>query len=135
MRYGSTRGGLLDISSAQAIKMGIAPDGGLFVPNEKVSVDLDFIKSLVNDTYQQRAEKILSLFLTDFKNEELAECVAKAYGDNFSTPEVAPVVRLHEHLHMLELWHGPTCAFKDMALQILPHFIVKSIEKTGKRQK
>lgn len=133
MRYGSTRGGLLDISSAQAIKMGIAPDGGLFVPNEKVSVDLDFIKSLVNDTYQQRAEKILSLFLTDFKNEELAECVAKAYGDNFSTPEVAPVVRLHEHLHMLELWHGPTCAFKDMALQILPHFIVKSIEKTGEK--
>ncbi|NLZ52422.1 MAG: threonine synthase, partial [Thermoanaerobacteraceae bacterium] len=133
MRYGSTRGGLLDISSAQAIKMGIAPDGGLFVPNEKVSVDLDFIKSLVNDTYQQRAEKILSLFLTDFKKEELAECVAKAYGDNFSTPEVAPVVRLHEHLHMLELWHGPTCAFKDMALQILPHFIVKSIEKTGEK--
>lgn len=133
MRYKSTRGGLFDITSSEAIRIGIAPDGGLFVPNERVSIDLNFIESLVNVTYRERAEKILSFFLTDFSKEELSECVAKAYGENFSVPEIAPLVRLHEHLHMLELWHGPTCAFKDMALQILPHFMVKAIEKTGEK--
>lgn len=133
MKYNSTRGGLSDITSAEAIKMGIAPDGGLFVPGENVNIDMNFIESLINDTYQERAEKILSFFLTDYEKKELGECVAKAYGSNFSTPEIVPVVSLHEHLHMLELWHGPTCAFKDMALQILPHFMVKAIEKTGEK--
>ena len=133
MKYESTRGGLKDISAAQAIKTGIAPDGGLFVPMRKVTVDLEFIKGLVDDTYQQRAFKILSLFLTDYDQDELESCIHKAYGDQFSSPEIAPVVRLHEQLHMLELWHGPTCAFKDMALQILPHFLVKAIEKTGEQ--
>ncbi|MBP7176252.1 MAG: threonine synthase [Thermoclostridium sp.] len=133
MNYESTRGGLKDISAAQAIKMGIAPDGGLFVPMQKVTVDLEFINGLVSDTYQQRAYKILSLFLTDYSQEELASCIRNAYGDQFSSPDIAPVVRLHEQLHMLELWHGPTCAFKDIALQILPHFLVKAIEKTGEK--
>lgn len=131
MKYESTRGGLKDISAAEAIKMGIAPDGGLFVPMNKVTVDLDFIKGLVGDTYQERAMKILSLFLTDYSRQELADCIEKAYGDQFSSRDIAPVVRLHEQLHMLELWHGPTCAFKDMALQILPHFLVKAIKKTS----
>lgn len=131
MRYKSTRGGLSDITSSEAIKMGIAPDGGLFVPSENVRIDLNFIESMVKDTYRERAEKILSFFLTDFDKKELGECVARAYGKNFSSPEIVTLVRLHEHLHMLELWHGPTCAFKDMALQILPHFMVKAIEKTG----
>mgnify|MGYP000909097486 FL=1 len=135
MRYRSTRGGLSGITSAEAIKMGIAPDGGLFVPDENTTIDMNFIESLVNDTYQERAEKILSFFLTDFEKNELAGCVSKAYGENFSTPDIVPLVSLHEHLHMLELWHGPTCAFKDMALQILPHFMVKSIEKTGEKAK
>lgn len=133
MRYGSTRGGLSGVSTAEAMKMGIAPDGGLFVPEEKVNVEPDFIENMVYDTYQQRAIKILSLFLTDFDRKEIGECVEKAYGDNFSSSAIAPVVPLHEHLHMLELWHGPTCAFKDMALQILPHFMVKAVEKTGEK--
>nr|WP_054632807.1 threonine synthase [Thermoclostridium stercorarium] len=115
--------------------MGIAPDGGLFVPEDDVTVDLKFIENLVSDNYRQRAEKILSFFLTDFDRAELEECVKKAYGNNFSSPEVTPLVHLHEHLHMLELWHGPTCAFKDMALQILPHFMVKAIKKTGENSK
>lgn len=131
MKYGSTRGGLSGILSSEAIKMGIAPDGGLFVPEEDVNVDLNFIESMVKESYQERAEKILSFFLTDFDKYELKECVTKAYGENFSSPEITPLVRLHEHLHMLELWHGPTCAFKDMALQILPRFMVKAIRKTG----
>jgi threonine synthase len=133
MKYESTRGGLKGIPAAEAIKMGIAPDVGLFVPMDKVTVDLDFIKGLVNDTYQQRALKILSLFLTDYSQEELSDCICKAYREQFSSTDIAPVVRLHEQLHMLELWHGPTCAFKDMALQILPHFLVKAIEKTGEQ--
>ncbi|AGC68408.1 threonine synthase ThrC [Thermoclostridium stercorarium subsp. stercorarium DSM 8532] len=135
MRYRSTRGGFSGVTSSEAIKMGIAPDGGLFVPEDDVTVDLKFIENLVSDNYRQRAEKILSFFLTDFDRAELEECVKKAYGNNFSSPEVTPLVHLHEHLHMLELWHGPTCAFKDMALQILPHFMVKAIKKTGENSK
>lgn len=131
MRYKSTRGGLSDITFSEAVKMGMAPDGGLFVPSEDVNVDLKFIESMVDDTYRERAEKILSFFLTDFDKTELEECVSKAYGVNFSAPGITPVVHLHEHLHMLELWHGPTCAFKDIALQILPHLMVKAIKKTG----
>lgn len=133
MKYESTRGGLKGISAAEAIKLGIAPDGGLFVPMDRVNVDLDFIQSLVNDSYQERALKILSLFLTDYTSEELSDCIGKAYGAQFSSPDIAPVVELHEGVHMLELWHGPTCAFKDMALQILPHFLVKAIQKTGEQ--
>ncbi|UZQ84407.1 threonine synthase [Thermoclostridium stercorarium] len=135
MRYRSTRGGFSGVTSSEAIKMGIAPDGGLFVPEDDVTVDLKFIENLVSDNYRQRAEKILSFFLTDFDRAELEECVKKAYRNNFSSPEVTPLVHLHEHLHMLELWHGPTCAFKDMALQILPHFMVKAIKKTGENSK
>ncbi len=133
MRYESTRGGLDGLTAAEAIKMGISLDGGLFVPKDKATVEIGFIEGLVNDTYQERAKKILSLFLTDFTEQELSDCVYNAYGKKFSHSEIAPVVRLNDQLHMLELWHGPTCAFKDMALQILPHFLVKAIEKTGEK--
>ncbi|NLY19244.1 MAG: threonine synthase [Clostridiaceae bacterium] len=133
MTYKSTRGGMSGVTAAEAIKMGIAPDGGLFVPESKVTVDLDFINELVDCSYLKRAEKILSLYLDDYAGEELADCISKAYGDKFSNSEIAPVVAINEHLHMLELWHGPTCAFKDMALQILPHFLVKAIKKTGEK--
>ncbi len=133
MKYESTRGGSGEVMAAEAIKKGIAPDGGLFVPKDKVKVDMKFIESLTNDSYQERARKILSLFLTDYTAEELADCIEKAYGENFSSNKVAPVVKLNDNLHVLELWHGPTCAFKDMALQILPHFMVKAIEKTGEK--
>ncbi|NLG89427.1 MAG: threonine synthase [Clostridiaceae bacterium] len=133
MKYESTRGGSKDVFSAEAIITGIAPDGGLYVPKEKVSVDLNFIGDLDNDTYQERAKKILSLFLSDYTYEEISECVDKAYGSNFSSSEITPVVKLNDQLHVLELWHGPTCAFKDIALQILPHFMVKAIQKTGEK--
>jgi threonine synthase len=133
MKYESTRGGSKDVFSAEAIKTGIAPDGGLYVPKEKVSVDLKFIEGIVNETYQERAKKILSLFLSDYTYEELSECIDSAYGDNFSSAEITPVVKLNDQLHVLELWHGPTCAFKDIALQILPHLMVKAIKKTGEK--
>ena len=125
MRYESTRGGLTNISSAEAIKMGIAPDGGLFVPDKKVSIDLSFIEGLVKDTYQQRAQKILSLFLTDFDKVELHDCI-NDHGSQFSAKEIAPLKQL-----LISPYYGhgmDPCAFKDMALQILPHFMVKAIE-------
>lgn len=132
MLYESTRGGLKSKLSAEAIKMGIAPDGGLFVPSAPVKLSPEEIYSLVNLSYQERAVFILKHFLDDYSIDELSECVNSAYTkEKFGTEDIAPVVKLNDNVHVLELWHGPTCAFKDMALQILPHFMVKAVEKTG----
>jgi len=132
MLYESTRGGLKSIQSAEAIKRGLAPDGGLFVPENRVKFTLDDINEMVNMSYQDRAVYILKNYLTDFSDQELADCVNNAYtAQKFGNSSIAPVYKLNENVHILELWHGPTCAFKDMALQILPHFLVKSVRKTG----
>ncbi|MEG6521750.1 threonine synthase [Desulfotomaculum sp. 1211_IL3151] len=132
MNYESTRGQSAIVSAAEAIKKGIAPDGGLFVPTEKIFINLAEIQDLCSLSYLERAAYILKYFLTDFTKEELTECVERAYGGgNFSSPEIAPVKKLTDNSTVLELWHGPTCAFKDMALQILPHFLVRSLKKTG----
>ena len=132
MYYKSTRGGLNSISSAEAIKMGIAPDGGLFVPERLVKFSLDQINSLVELDYRERAVYILKEYLTDYSYDEIVECVNNAYSsDKFENPEIAPVIKLNENVSILELWHGPTCAFKDMALQILPWFLIKAVRKTN----
>jgi threonine synthase len=132
MLYESTRGGLNSISSAQAIKMGIAPDGGLFVPEEIIKIDVHQIQSMVDMSYQERACEILKHYLSDYTDEEIRECVNNAYQTSkFESPAIAPLIRLNGNIHVLELWHGPTSAFKDMALQILPHLLVKAVEKTG----
>ncbi|ABO49909.1 L-threonine synthase [Desulforamulus reducens MI-1] len=132
MRYESTRGHSPVVSSAEAITKGIAPDGGLYVPTEKVSIDLSKIEALSSLSYPERATFVLKHFLTDFSDDELIQCVDAAYGNsNFSSPDVAPVKPLTDNTAILELWHGPTCAFKDMALQILPQFLVRSLTKTG----
>lgn len=134
MYYESTRGRLKSILSAQAIKMGIAPDGGLFVPESQVEFSLDEIEKLIDMSYQQRAVHILKSFLTDYTEEELVQCVNSAYReDKFGGSKIAPIKKLDENIHVLELWHGPTCAFKDMALQILPHFLVKAVSKTDEK--
>lgn len=133
VRYESTRGGNESITSAEAIKRGIAPNGGLYVPRELQGLTLKEIEDLVDMTYTQRATFILKYFLDDFSEEELNECVNNAYSDKFTNEQIAPVVELNESLFLLELWHGPTCAFKDMALQILPHLLVKSMKKTGEQ--
>jgi threonine synthase len=134
MRYESTRGGMKDVESAEAIKMGIASDGGLFVPETPVELSLDEIKQLVGMSYQQRAIAILKHFITDYNDKEIAECVNNAYTiEKFGCREIAPVHKLNENAYILELWHGPTCAFKDMALQILPHLLVKALAKTGEK--
>jgi threonine synthase len=132
MFYHSTRGGEGRMTAAAAIKAGIAPDGGLFVPEAVPRTDANFITGLVPLDYRQRAVAILELFLTDFRREEVAACVEAAYGAaRFDHPAVAPVTALDADTFMLELWHGPTNAFKDMALQILPQLLVRSMAKTG----
>lgn len=132
MKYISTRSDKYVYESAEAIKMGIAPDGGLFVPEKIPCVTKDEIEGFANLTYPELAKKILSLYLTDYTDDELSECVKGAYeSGKFESDAVAPLHKLDEKVSVLELWHGPTCAFKDMALQILPHFLVKAIKKTG----
>ncbi len=132
MQYRSTRDSKLNVSSALAIKTGLSPEGGLFLPETVPAVSLDEIGALANMSYNERAVNILSRFLTDFSQEEIVHCVNSAYTrEKFETDEIAPVYKLNENAYFLELWHGPTCAFKDMALQILPHLLLKSIQKTG----
>lgn len=131
MRYTSTRNNNLLIDSAAAIEKGISTEGGLFVPTEIPSVDADFLASLKDKSYIERAEAVLSLFLTDYTKEELHACVAGAYTGSFASEDVAPVVKLHDNVHILELWHGPTCAFKDMALQLLPYLLTTAAKKGG----
>lgn len=135
MQYVSTRGGSPALMSAEAIKMGLAPDGGLFVPAEAVLVSPDELASFSALSYQDIAVRILSRFLTDYGEAELQACVAAAYGpDRFERGEVAPLVKLTSSLHIMELWHGPTCAFKDVALQILPQFMTRAMRMTGEER-
>ena len=132
MHYVSTRGGLKSVMSAEAIKKGIAPDGGLFVPEMDVELSLEQIGQLVDMSYQERAVAILKHYIDDYTYEEISDCVNLAYTSaKFGCDGIAPVYRLNDNIHILELWHGPTCAFKDMALQILPHLLVKAVTKTG----
>ncbi len=132
MRYVSTRGGSPAISSAEAIKTGLAPDGGLFVPDGTPTLSAGELASLTDMSYRERAVFILSRFLTDYSEQELTECVDNAYGGpRFDQNGVAPLVHLDGRLSIMELWHGPTCAFKDVALQILPQFMTRAMKKTG----
>lgn len=132
MKYVSTRSDKYKVESAEAIKTGIAPDGGLFVPEEIPQLSLNEIEKFANLSYPELAKKILSLYLTDYTEEELSDCVNSAYtSEKFESEAIAPLHKLDDKAFVLELWHGPTCAFKDMALQILPHFLVKAIKKTG----
>lgn len=134
MIYESTRGNETASCSAEAIKQGIAGNGGLFVPERFTRVSSAQLKAMLKMSYQERARFILSGYLDDFSDEEIAFCVEKAYGpDRFSSPAVAPVATLNDSLNMLELWHGPTCAFKDIALQFLPHLLTKFLRKTGEK--
>ncbi|MBE0465722.1 MAG: threonine synthase [Candidatus Desulforudis sp.] len=132
MLYESTRGRSRPVSASEAIKLGIAPDGGLFVPERVVVSAPDEIERMSQLDYRQRAALVLSRFLTDFDQAELIQSVNGAYNqDKFTVPEIAPVRSVSGDMHFLELWHGPTCAFKDMALQILPHLLMRAVAKTG----
>src|SRR5690606_24429818 len=107
-----------------AIKMGIAPDGGLFVPQSIPDLSAADLKKMQNLTYQERACLILGLYLEDFTAEEIKTCVFSAYNEtSFDDERIVPLVKIEDDLFIQELWHGPTCAFKDMALQLLPHLL------------
>lgn len=132
MLYSSTRSGDDPVRSAQVILAGLAPDGGLYVPETIPRLSLEEIEALGGHPYPERARRILSLYLDDFPPEVLRDCIAGAYESGaFDTPEIAPVHTLAPDLHVLELWHGPTCAFKDLALQILPHLLRASARIRG----
>ncbi len=135
MLYHSTQDKSQVVSSAQAIAQGISKDGGLFVPESFPQLTLDELRSMLTKTYGQRAKMIIGKYLTDFSDAEIADCVDNAYTvEKFGDINPAPLANVTyngDELNLLELWHGPTCAFKDMALQILPHFLTKSLQKTG----
>ena len=132
MLYSSTRSNEKKVQSSTAIAQGISEEGGLFVPEFIPTLSYDNIKAMCKMSYVEKAEYILSKFLTDFSTEELKNCVENAYGSGkFDSEEVAPLSKLNDSTYILELWHGPTCAFKDMALQLLPHLLTTAVKKTG----
>ena len=132
MKYYSTRDKSLRMDAAQAIKMGLSRDGGLLTPCEIPQVDGEYLRTLIPASYQERAARVMALYLTDYTEAELREFAGNAYGaDKYDTPAVAPVRTVDETTHCLELWHGPTSAFKDMALQMLPQLLSASLRKTG----
>lgn len=130
MFYTSTRDNNVKVTASKAITDGISPDGGLYIPVELPSLSMDEIKALCGVGYKERAKKVLGLYLSDFTEEELDYCVEGAYADGkFSSKDIAPVVKLHDNVNVLELFRGPTCAFKDMALQMLPYLLTVSAKK------
>ena len=125
--YKSTRGKEQAVTASMAILKGLSEDGGLFVPERIPQLDVPMDK-LAQMTYQETAYEVMSRFLTDFTEEELKNCISKAYDSKFDTEKIAP---LHEACgaYFLELFHGATIAFKDMALSILPHLMTTAAKK------
>ncbi len=126
--YISTRNNYEAVSAAEAIKLGMVPAGGLFVPVDIPRLtEMDYI-AMGQATYQETAEKVLSLYLNDFSAEEIASCVKQAYAANFDRKEITPLHQLKENFYVLELWHGPTAAFKDLALQLMPLLFAQALK-------
>ena len=134
--YKSTRDSSIRVESAAAIAKGISEEGGLFVPESIPSISMDELKSLAGMNYAQRAAFVFSKYLTDYTDAELRYCTESAYTTKaFDTENIAEIAHLFEGTYMLELWHGPTCAFKDMALQILPYFLTTAVKKLNMDKK
>ena len=125
--YKSTRGNDTGVTSAEAIIRGLCADGGLFVPTSIPRLTID-LKKLMQMDYKELALTIMSEFLTDYEGDELKVCIDKAYDKKFDTSIIAPLVK-HGQTYFLELYHGPTLAFKDMALSILPHLLKIAVRK------
>lgn len=127
--YKSTRNGEKTVTASEAILKGLADDGGLFVPVSipKLDVSLDELKDM---SYQETAYAVMKQFITDFTEEELKNCIDKAYDAKFDTEEIAPLVKV-DGTYYLELFHGATIAFKDMALSILPHLLTTAAKKNN----
>ena len=131
MSFISTRGGAC-VTASQAILTGLAPDGGLYVPTMFPPVSAQMLAEMADMSYQERAAAILKLYLEDYADEEIEQAVAAAYSaEKFDHPEIAPLHQLNGDTWVLELFHGPTLAFKDMALQLLPHLVTLAAKKNG----
>ena len=132
MNYNSTRDSGCIVTAAQAIAQGISQEGGLFVPETLPVLSREDLEKMVGMSYNEKAKMVLSRFLTDFTSEELDYCVDNAYNDRkFDSANISEISRVGESAYLLELWHGPTCAFKDMALQLLPYLMTTSSRKTA----
>ena len=121
-------------TAAQVIRQGLASDGGLFVPESIPTLTMEEIQALCKESYPVRAATVLSKFLTDYTYEELLEDCTKAYAETSFVGGAAPLVNIHDQFYSLELWHGPTAAFKDMALQIMPRLLSRALVKTGEER-
>ena len=129
IKYSSTRGAGSKVTASQAILKGLADDGGLFVPDQMPGFEVPLDK-LASMSYQETAYEVMKLFLTDFTEEELKACIRGAYDDKFDTEVIAPLVKKQDAFY-LELFHGKTIAFKDMALSILPYLMTTAAKKNG----
>ena len=136
MYYVSTRDNQIRMTAAQAIAQGLSREGGLLTPEVIMKLPPRALDTLKEMSYPQRAVYVMGPFLDGFSTAELNDFARRAYGpDRFDHPEVAPVRRVDENTFCLELWHGPTCAFKDMALQMLPHLLTASLKKSGEKKR
>ena len=132
MNYNSTRNSGCVVTAAQAIAQGISQEGGLFVPETLPGLSREDLEKMIGMSYNEKAKMVLSRFLTDFTSEELDYCVDSAYNDRkFDSANISEISRVGDSAYLLELWHGPTCAFKDMALQLLPYLVTTSSRKTA----
>lgn len=129
LMYNSTRNKQETVTASQAILKGLANDGGLFVPASIPALDKD-IAELADMSYQEVAYEVMKLYITDFTEEELKNCINRAYDSKFDTKEIVPLVK-KDGAYYLELFHGATIAFKDMALSILPHLLTTSAKKNN----
>ncbi|MFI3252796.1 MAG: threonine synthase [Eubacteriales bacterium] len=135
MQYMSTRNRDIHYTSVQAISQGLAPDGGLFIPAYIPKLADNALQELTAMSYQQRAVYVMKIFLEEFSTRELTDFTKSAYNsEKYDTPAIAPVRKVMDDTYALELWHGPTCAFKDMALQMLPHLLTASLRKQEERK-
>lgn len=135
MMYISTRGKSEPVPASVAIMQGLAPDGGLYIPSEIPALTRSQLQDCIEYDYRQKAKLVLGMFLTDFTEQEIASCVDKAYAaGKFGGDDTVPLHALDGGRYLLELWHGPTCAFKDVALQILPHLLLASMRKNGEEK-
>lgn len=132
MKYISTRGNYKRVDAAEAICTGMVPEGGLFVPEKIPVFTRKEIEDIIYKTYLEIAVEVLGKFLSDYNKDELEEAVDAAYNKtNFPIDEVVPLVHLDKKSYLLELWHGPTAAFKDIALQLMPQLLTKAVRKVG----
>lgn len=127
LMYQSTRDGKQEVTASKAILQGLADDGGLFMPVQIPTLDVS-LEKLKDMSYQETAYTVMKQFLTDFTEAELKSCIEKAYDSKFDTEEIAPLAKV-DNTYYLELFHGATIAFKDMALSILPHLLTTSAKK------